>query len=68
MVGVWFKTSNWSNMSKYICTNCGHEEEIKVVEKTITDDDGKQYKIKVSEDRQMFSLRLDTLERCRINI
>ena len=37
-------------MSKYICTNCGHEEEIKVVEKTITDDDGKQYKIKVSED------------------
>ena len=36
-------------MSKYICTNCGHEEEIEVVEKTITDDDGNQYKIKVSE-------------------
>lgn len=36
-------------MSKYICTNCDHEEEIEVVEKIITDDDGNQYKIKVSE-------------------
>ena len=67
MVGVWFKTSNWRLICQSIFVQTVYEEEIKVVEKTITDDDGKQYKIKVSEE-QMFSLRLDTLERCRINI
>lgn len=37
-------------MSKYKCTNCGNEQEIVVVEKTITDEyDNKEYKHKVSE-------------------
>ena len=37
-------------MSKYKCTNCGNEQEIIVVEKTIKDEyDNKEYKHKVSE-------------------